>query len=92
MSPHRSRSIGAAYALVIFLGGFGAHRFYLGRVGSAVAILCLTIFAGIAAAVGATTHASVLWLTGVGGIAYVVVGIWLIVDLFLIPSMARGGR
>ncbi|HEY6578389.1 MAG TPA: TM2 domain-containing protein [Rhizomicrobium sp.] len=37
------RSIGVAYLLAIFLGVFGAHRFYLKRTGSAVAMLLLTI-------------------------------------------------
>lgn len=36
-------SAGVAYLLLIFLGLFGAHRFYLGRTGSAVAQLLLTI-------------------------------------------------
>ncbi len=36
-------STGAAYLLDIFLGVFGAHRFYLKRTGSAVAMLVLTI-------------------------------------------------
>jgi TM2 domain-containing membrane protein YozV len=41
-------SAGVAYLLAIFLGVFGAHRFYLGRTGSAVVMLILTItFFGI---------------------------------------------
>lgn len=36
-------SAAVAYLLLIFLGMFGAHRFYLGRTGSAVAQLILTI-------------------------------------------------
>lgn len=36
-------STGVAYLLAIFLGVFGAHRFYLKRTGSAVAMLLLTI-------------------------------------------------
>jgi TM2 domain-containing membrane protein YozV len=35
-------STGTAYLLAIFLGWFGAHRFYLGRTGSAVTMLILT--------------------------------------------------
>lgn len=36
-------STAVAYLLLIFLGMFGAHRFYLGRTGSAIAQLILTI-------------------------------------------------
>ncbi len=35
-------SMGAAYVLGVFLGMFGAHRFYLGRTGSAIVMLALT--------------------------------------------------
>ena len=40
---HR-KSTGAAYLLWFFLGGFGAHRFYLGRTATAVAQLLLLLF------------------------------------------------
>ncbi len=35
-------SLSTAFLLGIFLGVFGAHRFYLGRTGSAIAMLILT--------------------------------------------------
>ncbi len=38
-----SPSAGVAYLLLLFLGVFGAHRFYLGRVGTAITQLLLTI-------------------------------------------------
>jgi TM2 domain-containing membrane protein YozV len=41
------KSTGAAYLLWFFLGGFGAHRFYLGRTGTAVAQLLLLFFGWI---------------------------------------------
>ena len=72
-----SKSIGAAYLLWLFFGGFGAHRFYLGRTGSGFAMLALTI-------VGAVTL-----LVGVGAILLLVVGTWALVDAFLIPGMIR---
>lgn len=34
-------SAGVAYLLCIFLGALGAHRFYLGRKGSAIAMLLI---------------------------------------------------
>ena len=71
------KSTGVAYLLALFLGMTGAHNFYLGRVGPAVGML-------------------VLWLLGlfttaffIGGVFFLAVGIWLIVDLFLIPGYVR---
>jgi TM2 domain-containing membrane protein YozV len=72
-----AKSIVVAYLLLIFFGGFGAHRFYLGRTGSAVAMLLLFI---------------VGWLTLVVVIGFallLVVGIWAIVDIFLVPGMIQ---
>lgn len=60
-------STAVAYLLALFLGCFGAHRFYLGRTGSAIAQLILTITI----------------------IGLLVTGIWVLVDLFLIPGMIR---
>lgn len=39
----RVRSVGVAYLLWVSLGIFGAHRFYLGRTGTAIAQLILTL-------------------------------------------------
>ena len=36
-------STGVAYLLCLFFGVFGAHRFYLGRKGSAITMLVLSI-------------------------------------------------
>jgi TM2 domain-containing membrane protein YozV len=66
------KSSGVAYLLWFFLGGFGAHRFYLGRTGTAVAQLLLLLLG---------------WLPMMLG--YVVLGIWVLVDAFLIPGMIR---
>lgn len=40
---NRGKSMLVAYVLWYFLGMFGGHRFYLGRKGSAIAMLILTI-------------------------------------------------
>lgn len=64
-----------AYLLLLFVGGFGAHRFYLGRTGSAAAILVLWVLG---------------WITlpfGIGIVPLAIVGVWVLVDLFLIPGM-----
>lgn len=66
------KSAGAAYLLCLFLGGFGAHRFYLGCTGSAVVQLLLGLLG---------------WLPFFLG--WFALGIWLIIDLFLIPGIVR---
>lgn len=58
---NRRKSGGTAWLLLIFAGGLGAHRFYLGRTGSAIAML---LTAGL-------------------------LGLWTIVDLFLMSGMIR---
>ena len=40
-TPEKSRTV--AFLLALFLGGFGAHRFYAGKPGSAIAMLLLTL-------------------------------------------------
>ncbi|MGM1030385.1 MAG: TM2 domain-containing protein [Actinomycetota bacterium] len=72
-----TKEVGIAYALLILLGGFGLHRFYLGRVGSAIAFLILW-------QLGAWT-----WWTGVGLVFGAAAVLWWIVDLFVLSSMVR---
>jgi len=72
-----AKSSGVAYILCLFLGGFGAHRFYLGHPTSGMAMLGLMVL-GVGLAqfpVGA-----LFFITGV---------IWIINDLFLIPRMVQ---
>lgn len=47
---NRGKNMVVAYILWYFLGMFGAHRFYMGRTGSAIAqlVLTLTVFGSIA--------------------------------------------
>ena len=72
---NEKKSTGVAYLLWIFLGGFGAHRFYLGKVGSGVAQLIL-IMGGL------------LLSTILIGIPMVIAGgIWLLIDLLLITGI-----
>ncbi|WP_373456295.1 TM2 domain-containing protein [Rhizobium sp. L1K21] len=74
---NEAKSVGAAYVIWLFLGGLGVHRFYLGRTGSGTAILILMILG---------------WLTialGVGLVFLFVVGLWVLIDAFLIPGMVN---
>lgn len=73
----RRKSTAVAYLLWFFLGGFGAHRFYLGRVGSGAMQLALLLLGGL------------LSIVLVGFALLAALGIWWIVDAFLIPGIAR---
>lgn len=71
------KSVGVAYLLLFFLGGLGIHRFYLGRTGSAAVMLLLT------------AASAFLTVVLVGYVGLFVVGVWCVLDAFLIPGMAR---
>lgn len=62
----------AAALLAFFLGCFGAHNFYLGHTGKAVAQLLLTIFGYI------------LTVVIIGAFMIIAVGIWAFVEFILI--------
>lgn len=66
-----------AYLLWFFLGMFGAHRFYLGSKGPAIAQLVITLISILTAVIF------------IGLIGLAAVGIWVIVDAFLIPGMIQ---
>lgn len=71
------KSAGIAYLLLILLGSFGAHRFYLRHTASAVTMTALW-WGG--------------WILTFAGIGIYLLGaviIWWIIDLFLIPGMTR---
>ncbi len=74
------RSTGLAYALAIVAGGLGIHRFYLGRAGSGVTMLLLTIF-------GLLTAKLLFGIPVLIGIVF-----WVLVDLFLIPGIIESDR
>jgi TM2 domain-containing membrane protein YozV len=69
------KSIGIAYLLWFFLGGLGIHRLYLGQTGSAVAMAILCV-------VSSVTTFIVIGFFGLG-----ILGIWWLVDAFLIPGI-----
>src|SRR5262245_58291942 len=73
----RRKTIAVAYILWFFFGGVGGHRFYAGRTFSGVAMLALFIGGWI------------LTLAVVGVFVLVGLGIWALVDAFLIPGWIR---
>ena len=78
MYDAQKKSALIAYLLWWFLGTLGVHRFYLGRVGSGVAMLLLTVVSGV------------LTVILIGFVGLAVVGLWWLVDAFLIPGMVKG--
>lgn len=69
------KSTGVAFLFWFFLGGLGAHRFYLGRTGSAVAQLLMSVIGWVTV------------IVGFGLLLLIPLGIWLLVDAFLISGM-----
>lgn len=74
------KEVGIAYLFLLLLGGFSAHRFYLGLAGSAILFNVLWwggwLLAGLA----------------VGIPMVIAAGIWWFVDLFLLPSLVRSAN
>lgn len=72
------KSMAVAYLLWFFVGGFGAHRLYLGWIKSGLAIPALWILPFI-----------LMFVVPVAIFLIAIPGIWAFVDLFLIPGMVR---
>ncbi|AQS54604.1 TM2 domain-containing protein [Novibacillus thermophilus] len=73
---HRKKSTVIAYLLWFFLGSLGAHRFYVRKFGTAVTILILDLLGW-----------ATVWIFGLGLIFLIPVGIWLIIDAFLLHGI-----
>lgn len=67
-----------AYLLWFFLGGFGAHRFYMGRIGSGLGMLGLTL------------ASAVLSVVAIGLVGYLAVFAWWVADAFLMNKWLKG--
>ena len=66
-----SKSRLATTLLAFFLGQFGAHRFYLGKIGTAVTMLVLTIIG----------YATMAFMVGYAFLT--AVGIWALIDFII---------
>jgi len=71
------KTMGTAYLLWFFLGGLSAHRFYLGFRASAIIQMLLTPFG----------YAMLMSKSPVGLLLVPAAGLWILVDVFLIPGM-----
>ena len=73
------REMWLAYVLWWFVGGFAAHRFYLGQATSAVAMICTLIFSF-----------ALMFILPPAGLGCVILwALWLLADAALIPGMTR---
>lgn len=73
----QKKSVGVAYLLWLFLGTLGGHRFYVGRKATAIIQLLLTIVGGCTAFIG------------IGFAIIGCVGLWVLIDAFLLPGIVR---
>jgi|SRR5699024_3024914 len=74
---NQKKSMAVAYLLWFFFGGFGIHRFYTGRIGSGVAMVCLW-------GLGALTA----WIF-IGIPLLIAVYIWVLVDAFILHGIVN---
>ena len=77
----QKKSSGVAYLWWFLLGFLGAHRFYLKRPGSGIAQAIANI--------GGTWLAFRDMGNTAGWVLAVIGGLWVLVDMFLIPGMVR---
>jgi TM2 domain-containing membrane protein YozV len=71
------KSLGVAYLLWFLLGFFGGHRFYSGKVGTAVFQLILMLIGLL------------LTLIYLGWLIILPLVVWVLIDAFLIPGWIR---
>jgi TM2 domain-containing membrane protein YozV len=77
MYDAQKKTLGVAYLLWFFLGSLGGHRFYAGKTGTAIAQLLLTIAGGCT------------MFVGIGFVFLGCVGVWVLIDAFLLPGIIR---
>jgi len=75
---NNKKSLIVAYILLLFLGQVGAHRFYIKGVSiGAIGQLILGVLGWLT-----------VWIL-IGYVFLFIVGVWVVIDLFLIPKMIR---
>ena len=86
----QNKSAVIAYLLWFFAGPLGAHRFYLGKTGSAVMLRILTVvcpfvlaLALIPSASGEEASLLIIFLPWAG------VAVWWLIDFLLVPGITR---
>ena len=72
MEDVSSKSRLAVVLLAWFLGTLGLHRFYIGKIGTGLAILFLGVIGWV------TT-----WIVGFGFVFLVIAGIWVFIDFLI---------
>lgn len=91
---NESKSTAVAYILWFFLGGLAIHCFYLGKNKIGIVRLVLSLIAwfqflyGFGAALNNDDGSSM----GIGLLLFIILGIWWIIDLFMIPSTIKKTR
>ncbi|WP_019850339.1 TM2 domain-containing protein [Desulfitobacterium sp. PCE1] len=93
MEKHK-KSTGLAYVLWFFFGTLGIHKFYIGNTKWGIAYLALGIIGWVSMLTGGTAALAEGGQSGLGVgtfglLCLILVGIFLLVDLFTIPKQLR---
>ena len=85
----QKKSAVIAYLLWFFAGPVGAHRFYLGRTGSAVMLFILTVVCPFVLALAFIPSASAEEAPPLIFLPWVGVAVWWLIVFLLIPGITR---
>jgi len=85
----QSRSALLAYVLWFFVGGLGVHNFYMGKVLWGLFYIGLTFLGWGLLIAGSSVEATDKSLASAGVLALMVLGIFLLWDLFTIPRQLK---
>ncbi len=89
----RRKSTLTTYALWFFLGGFGSHKFYLGKKRKGILYVIesfvAVVFIAAGGALAETSPQAALVPIAIGLLGLLAFGAWWFVDLFTIPRQVR---